>query len=111
MLTSGADLIIEAVNTTPEFLVTTNLNYRIHSLIYDPTTLDLSTITFGETSAVAINGLLLQGGGNICAALDVTGVQFRFGGCDDSCLADAGTLTATDNFVCLASSTILQAEI
>ncbi|MFK8165011.1 MAG: hypothetical protein AB8H12_21375, partial [Lewinella sp.] len=111
VLTSGADLIIEAVNTAPEFLVTTDADYRIHSLVYDPTTLDLSVVVFGETSAVTVNSLLLQGGGEICAALDVTGVLFRFGGCSNSCLADAGTLVPSDDFVCLPNNPVLQAEI
>jgi len=111
VLTSGADLTIEAVSATPEFLVTTDADYRIHSLIYDPATLDLNAVVFGETSAVAINSLLLQGGGDICAALDVTGVLFRFGGCSNSCLADAGTLTPSNDVVCLPSNPVLQAEI
>ncbi|MEM7575774.1 MAG: hypothetical protein AAF433_22915, partial [Bacteroidota bacterium] len=111
VLTSGANLIIEAVSETPEFLVATDANYRIHSLIYDPATLDLSIVVFGETSAVVVNSLLLQGGGDVCAALDVTGVQFRFGGCDDACLADAGTLTPSDDLVCLPTNPVLRAEV
>ncbi|MEL7425329.1 MAG: T9SS type A sorting domain-containing protein, partial [Bacteroidota bacterium] len=91
--------------------VATDADYRIHTLIYDPATLDLSAVVFGETSAVVINSLLLQGGGDICAALDVTGVQFRFGGCGNSCLADAGTLTPSDDFVCFPSNLHLQAEV
>ena len=111
VLTSGPDLIIEAVSTDPEFIVTTDADYRIHSLIYDPATLDLSIVVFGETSAVTVNGLLLQGGGDICAALDVSGVQFRFGGCGSSCLADAGTLSPSDDLVCIPTNTLLRAEI
>ncbi|MEL7223039.1 MAG: hypothetical protein AAGJ93_17075, partial [Bacteroidota bacterium] len=111
VLTSGPNLIIEAVSETPEFLVATDEDYRIHSLIYNPATLDLSIVVFGETSAVVLNSLLLQGGGDICAALDVTGVLFRFAGCSDSCLADAGTLTSSDDLVCLSNNTLLQAEI
>ena len=111
VLTSGPDLIIEAVSLDPEFIVATDADYRIHSLIYDPATLDLSIVVFGETSAVTVNSLLLQGGGNICAALDVTGVQFRFGGCGGSCLADAGTLRPSDDFICLPNNPLLRAEI
>jgi hypothetical protein len=111
VLTSGPDLIIEAVSIAPEFIVVTDADYRIHSLIYDPTTLDLSSVVFGETSAVEVNSLLLQGGGTICAALDVTGVLFSFGGCDSSCLADAGTLSPSEDFVCFPNNPHIQAEI
>jgi hypothetical protein len=111
VLTSGTNLIIEAVSAEPEFIVTTDADYRIHSLIYDPTTLNLSSVVFGQTSAALVNSLLLQGGGDICAALDITGVQFRFGGCGNSCLADAGTLSPSDDFVCFPENPLLQAEI
>ncbi|WP_425420949.1 T9SS type A sorting domain-containing protein [Phaeodactylibacter xiamenensis] len=97
VLTSGNDLLIEGVNETPEFIVSTDKNYRIHPLVYDPSTLDLSIVEIGVTTGFEVNSLLLQGNGSICASLNVEGTQFNFGGCD-ACLANAGTLVAdSDN--------------
>ncbi|MBL0071580.1 MAG: hypothetical protein IPP34_07140 [Bacteroidetes bacterium] len=45
VLTSGAGLVIEQVNATPSFTVTASGNYTIHTLVYDPATLDLSIVT------------------------------------------------------------------
>ncbi|MBK8414450.1 MAG: hypothetical protein IPL22_08040 [Bacteroidetes bacterium] len=60
VLTSGAGLVIEQVNSSPSFTVTTAGNYTIHTLVYDPTTLDLSIVTPGVTTGFDVNGLLVQ---------------------------------------------------
>ncbi|MBL8011856.1 MAG: hypothetical protein JNJ64_14725, partial [Flavobacteriales bacterium] len=87
VLTEGPGLVIQAVNGDSEFQVNTPGDYTIHTLVYDPATLDLSIVQFGVTTGFDVNGLLIQGGGSICAALDVAGVQV-------SVLApDAGTLS------------------
>jgi hypothetical protein len=65
-------VIIDAA-ATPSFTVTATGDYTIHTLVYDPTTLDVSTVEFGVTTGVDVNGLLIQGGGEICGALDVAG--------------------------------------
>jgi hypothetical protein len=44
--------------------------------VYDPATLDLSIVQFGVTTGFDVNGLLIQGGGSICASLDVNGAPF-----------------------------------
>ena len=64
--------------------------YRIHALVYDPNTLDLSIVEIGVTTGFDVNALLIQGGGDICASLDVAGALFEVEACD--CEADAGTL-------------------
>ena len=96
VLTSGDGLVIENAAQFPFFEVAPTGKYTIHTLVYDPTTLDLGIIDFGVTTGVDVNGLLVQGGGTICAALDVTGVPFSFEACDDPCFASAGTLTPND---------------
>jgi len=73
VLTSGAGLLIEQVSEAPTFTVTQSGDYTIHTLVYDPNTLDLGDIQLGVTTGVQVNSLLLQGGGNICASLDVVG--------------------------------------
>ncbi|MBL8002244.1 MAG: hypothetical protein JNL05_09810, partial [Flavobacteriales bacterium] len=76
VLTSGTGLVIQQVSTTPQFTVTTGGAYTIHSLVYDPATLDLSIVVPGVTTGFDVNGLLIQGGGTICASLDVAGAAF-----------------------------------
>jgi len=87
VLTKGPELVIIAVNEMPSFDVTSTGIYTIHNLVYDPSTLDLGIVNFGETTGVDVNGLLVQGGGDICAALDVAGARYTVG-------PDAGTLTS-----------------
>jgi hypothetical protein len=41
--------------------------------VYDPQTLDLGIVQLGVTTGFDVNGLLIQGGGAICASLDVAG--------------------------------------
>ncbi len=90
VLTSGEGLVIQGVNTTPAFTVTDEGTYTIHTLVYDPNTLDLSIVVPGVTTGFDVNGLLKQGGGDICGALDVAGAPFHVSDC--VCEADAGTL-------------------
>jgi hypothetical protein len=93
VLTSGAGLVIEQVNSTPDFTVTTGGTYTIHTLVYNPATLDLTIVT-GVTTGFDVNGLLVQGGGTICASLDVAGAPFTIEN------PSAGTLTAVNSTVC-----------
>jgi len=92
VLTSGENLVIEAVSTTPAFAADTLGRFTIHTLVYDSTTLKLDSIEFGETTGAELNALLVQGGGNICAALDVLGAPFTVTACPPVCTAKAGTL-------------------
>jgi hypothetical protein len=91
-LTSGAGLVIEQVNSTPSFTVTAGGLYTIHTLVYNPATLDLAIVVPGQTTGFDVNGLLVQGGGSICASLDVAGAPVTVGN------PSAGTIT-TDNFI------------
>jgi hypothetical protein len=76
VLTRGFNLVIRDVSNTPVFNVPQFGLYRIHTLVYDPNTLDLSIVVPGQTTGFDVNGLLLQGGGAICASLDVQGAPF-----------------------------------
>jgi hypothetical protein len=97
VLTTGQDLVIQAVNADPSFEVDAVGLHTIHTLVYDPTTLDLGTIVFGTTTGGDVNALLLQGGGGICAGLDVAGAPVIVENC---CDADAGAITADDGVLC-----------
>ncbi|MBK9074109.1 MAG: hypothetical protein IPL77_03860 [Flavobacteriales bacterium] len=105
VLTQGPGLIIQNAGADPQFFVGVG-DYTIHTLVYDPNTLDLSIVEFGVTTGFDVNGLLVQGGGAICAALDVAGAQFSVtdpsagtlsGGAEVCGTNGAATLTATAN--------------
>ncbi|MFK7833921.1 MAG: T9SS type A sorting domain-containing protein [Winogradskyella sp.] len=101
VLTSGANLLIVQLGTMPSFDVTVANDYTIHTLVYDAATLDPTSLPAGATG-VDVNALLIQGGGSICAALDVAGAPITV---LEECLADAGTLTADASPVSLAGGT------
>ncbi|MBL7986199.1 MAG: hypothetical protein JNM91_14425, partial [Flavobacteriales bacterium] len=103
VLTEGPDLVIANAGPVPMFTVTDPGSYIVHTLVYDPATLDLSSIVFGETTGAAVNSLLQQGGGSICASLDLVGAQFQVADCTPLCTADAGTLTAAEPELCLVN--------
>lgn len=103
VLTEGAGLVIQQVLATPSFTVNAIGEYTIHTLVYDPATLDLSIVVPGSTTGFDVNGLLVQGGGGICAALDVAGAPVKVSFCDDECLAYAGTLVGVAEVPCLSS--------
>jgi|GEM_PF-698585 len=97
VLTESPSTIILQTSNSPSFSVTAVGNYTLHTLVYDPNTLDLSTIVFGTTTALDVNSLLIQGGGTICAALDLTGAPVNV----SICPADAGTITSAQDTVLL----------
>ncbi len=105
VLTSGTGLVIEQLGATPEFTVTTGGLYTIHSFVF-PSDLDLSVVVPGVTTGFDVNGLLVQGGGSLCASLDVAGAQFNVadpmagtmsGGADVCLQGDGAVLLATAN--------------
>lgn len=77
VLTLDTTLLIMDTNTAPAFTVDAIGNFAIHTLVYDPNILDLSMIEIGETSGFDVNDMLIQGGGDICAALDVDGAEIE----------------------------------
>lgn len=74
--------VIQAVETEPEFTVMNTGLFTIHTLVYDPNTLDLGTIVIGTTLAQDVNNLLIQGGGTICASLDLIGAMIEVTDCN-----------------------------
>lgn len=89
VLTEGAGLVIIDVNTdAAEFNVDAEGDYTIHTLVYDPATLDLDIVEIGTTTGFDVNELLEQGGGDICGALDVAGVEFTVEDCLPTGISD-----------------------
>ncbi|MEM6964912.1 MAG: gliding motility-associated C-terminal domain-containing protein [Bacteroidota bacterium] len=77
VLTTGTGLDVAQVNTTPQFSVNALGNYTIHTLVFDPTTLDPNNYSNG----IDLNADLIQGGGTICGALDVAGAPIALIDC------------------------------
>jgi hypothetical protein len=102
VLTQGEGLVIEQVNTAAEFTVNAAGNYTIHTLVY-PTGLDLSVVELGVTTGFDVNGLLVQGGGELCAALDVAGAPVYVQEGEEVCTADAGTVYSFSPIQCLSN--------
>ena len=99
MVAMGPDDVILGLGEEPEFFVAGLGNYSIHTLVYDETTFDISSIVTGVTTLNDIHVQLEQGGGTICASLDLTGAAFSVVECSD-CTASAGTLSGGGE-VCL----------
>jgi hypothetical protein len=102
VLTSGAGLVIEQLAETPDFTVNAVGTYTIHTFVF-PVGLDLSIVVPGVTTGFDVNSLLIQGGGDLCASLDVAGAGFAVGNCDEECTASAGSITPEQFLVCRAS--------
>ena len=73
--------VIQAMENAPEFTVMNTGGFTIHTLVYDPTILDLGTVVLGTTLASDVDNLLIQGGGTICASLDLTGATVSVTDC------------------------------
>jgi len=111
VLTYGDSIVIEQVSNNPSFTIDSLGTYRIHTLVYDTTSLDLSTVVLGTTTAADVNALLIQGGGSICASLDLLGASTLVYDCGD-CEARAGSLTLTvAPVICIDTTTTTTVEL
>lgn len=120
-LTQGEELVIINQKYVPNFMLSNGDNgldsepelgvYTIHTFVYNPETLDISFIVFGVTTLSEVFSLLIDGGGEICASLDVTGASATVVKCEepDPCKVSAGSLKAEASKVCLVTNTLLSA--
>ncbi len=83
VLTTGEELTIVGVNDEPTFDRLEIGTYKIHTLVYNPTTLDLGIVEVGVTTGYDVHQLLQQGGGIICGALRLNGPNFKVEDCSD----------------------------
>jgi hypothetical protein len=104
VLTSGAGLVIEQLGATPDFTVNAAGTYTIHTFVF-PVGLDLSIVVPGVTTGFDVNSLLIQGGGDLCASLDVAGAGFAVASCEEECTASAGNITPAQFLVCRVGGT------
>ncbi len=73
VLTFGSDLVVQDVSDTPKFTVTEGGTYTIHPFVYPASFDPLSVVVPGQTTGADVNALLVQGGGALCASLDLIG--------------------------------------
>lgn len=107
ILTRTNGLIIEQISSSPTFTVAGVDIWRIHNIVYDPATLDLGLILYGTTTMYDLEALLLQGGGTICASLDMSGAPVKTGECSTTCTAQAGLSSADQADLCLSEGSAL----
>lgn len=103
VLTKGDDLIIQNVNTAPEFMVAEEGTFRIHTLVFSGDVnnedfLDLSGVVPGQTSAASV--LQAISDNELCAALDVDGATFVVELCEGVCTLEDGGEIAGDEVQC-----------
>ncbi len=101
VLTQGQDLVIQSAGPDPVFQVNVLGLHTLHTLVYDPATFDPGTINWETTTAAEVSALFVQGGGSICASLDMVGASYTVIECAPPCDADAGSLTPDASNYCL----------
>ena len=86
VLTSGTtdNATIEQFNADPIFIVDAEGGYTVHTLVYDPTTLNLNDIQLGTTTAAQVAAMFGEGEDDLCGALDLTGQAFTVEDCDEN---------------------------
>ncbi len=75
LLSLGNGQLIQQISQNPVFIVSSIGSYTIHAFVYNSSTFDINSITLGTTTAFDIHASLMQGGGQICASLDMNGAQ------------------------------------
>ncbi|MFN4254388.1 MAG: addiction module antidote protein, partial [Saprospiraceae bacterium] len=66
--------VIEQISNLPNFTISQTGDFTINALVFNPLSFDLATqITPQTTTLMSLNALFAQGGGQVCAALDVPG--------------------------------------
>lgn len=102
LLTFGSAGVIVEHGPDSEFTVAETGHYGIHAFVYNPATFDpAASIQFGWDGLADLNAMLLQGGGSICASVDMAGVAFQVADCTPVCDADAGSMAGEGQFLCL----------
>ena len=97
LLASQAGTVLQ-VSDTPEFWIQATGNYTIHALVYDPLSFNLAAITIGSSTVASLNAQFVQGGGFICAGLDLAGTPVTVNDCP-TCSVSLGTLTTNSSTV------------
>ena len=102
VLTKGEGVVIQALGGEPSFEVTEAGMYTIHSIVFNPDTLDTGIVVPGQTTGFDVFGLIIPGGGSICASLDVAGAPVTIEE-DGVCNAFSGSLYSESPINCLTN--------
>ncbi len=95
LLTKSSDDIFYQSSDVPQFTIQGSGEFVIHTFIYDPATFDFASIDYGTTTLYDVNNQLIQGGGLICASLDVAGAVVLVNKCT-VCNLPMPTISVTD---------------
>lgn len=100
LVNADTDAVL-AIGPQPMFNVSAPGNYSMHALVHDPLTFDPISLAPGSVTIGLMNLLFVQGGGTICASLDLAGALFTV---EDCCPADVGDLLPVEASVCLGET-------
>jgi hypothetical protein len=89
--------VVVGLNGTPVFTVPEAGPYAIHTMVFDPAVVDPGQIELGSTTLGDLEALLVQGGGQICGALDMQGASFLVENCTGSSAAMEPALRLVPN--------------
>lgn len=103
LLVSAVNEVVLATGAQPGFVVPSVAGYTIRTLVFDPATYDTASIALGSSTIGSLNEQFVQGGGAICASLDIVGAAFDVQNC---CDANAGTLTAAQSTICFEQGSV-----
>ncbi len=92
LLTANKDGIVRQVSDSVSFEVHQIGEFTIHTLVYDLSVFSLDSIKASVTTIAQLNSLLVQGGGNMCGALDTKGFSYFVLPCPIECNVKAGSL-------------------
>ncbi len=99
ILTTGEELTILEISDQPSFSLADTGTYRIHSLVYDPMSLDTSIVQPGTTTASDLLNIIALN--NECADIDLQGALFQILYCNfiSDCTLDKVVTYELDNWM------------
>ena len=102
LLSAGQNLVLQQIQSQPDFAISDTGTFAIHPLVYDSTNFDLGTLLLGQSTIAELMAAMNQAG--ICADIDSAGLSTMIPECP--CAADIGTMQLLpptpdcwDNFV------------
>ena len=88
LLSMGQELVVQQVQSQPNFAISDTGKFALHPLVYDSTRFDLSTLVLGQSTIAELMAAMNQAG--ICADIDSAGLMAMIPECP--CTADVGTM-------------------
>ena len=95
VLTKGDNLVIQGTNADPVFNILEAGKFTIHTLVYDPNTLDLGVVVPGVTTGGDVIGIISAN--DLCADLDAAGAMYTIKDCTPTCDLDPPKISTDDD--------------